>query len=308
MSFELDPVREGPREGRSVVTIGVFDGVHRGHAALIGAATEAARRWQAATIVVSFDPHPIEVFAPSHPPHRICTPNIERRRLASAGADHVWFLPFSRELAAWSPERFARELEHHLSPVEIWVGGDFRFGHDRAGDVAFLRKRGETLGYSVHAFAPVVSGDRPVSSTRIRELLRAGDVAGAQELLGSAFELEGLVVHGRGLGAKELVPTANLEPHPRQIRPGRGIYAARASVDGWFSAAPAAVSIGTNPTVGGKSETIEAHLLDFSGDLYAHQLRLELVERIRGEEHFPGIGELRAAIEGDLETVRRVLS
>ena len=126
--------------------------------------------------------------------------------------------------------------------------------------------------------------------------------------MGSAFELEGLVVHGRGLGAKELVPTANLEPHPRQIRPGRGIYAARASVDGWFSRSLAAVSIGTNPTVGGGNETIEAHLLDFSGDLYGHHLRLELVERIRGEEHFPGLAELRAAIENDLETVRRVLS
>lgn len=308
MSFELDPNRDGPLPGRSVVTIGVFDGVHLGHRALIGAAALAAKRLQASSVVVSFDPHPIEVFAPALPAHRIAAPSVERRKLKETGVDHVWFLPFSRELAAWEPDRFLHEIESNLHPLEVWVGPDFRFGHDRAGDVTLLRARGDVAGYDVHAFLPVLAGDRPVSSTRIRELLRAGDVSGAGDLLGSPFEIEGPVVRGRGLGAKELVATANIEPHGRQIRPARGIYAARATVDDWFAGQAAAVSVGTNPTVGGGPETIEAHLLDFSGDLYGRSLRLQFVERIRDEKHFAGLAELRAAIAGDLEAARHLLS
>jgi riboflavin kinase/FMN adenylyltransferase len=297
----------------SVVAIGVFDGVHRGHAALVRTAAKAAAEREARSVVVTFDPHPTAVVAPHAVPPQLTT--VERRieLLGALGVDAVCVLPFTEELSKLSPDYFVRHvLVGGLHAKAVVVGENFRFGHKAAGDVKRLAELGEEFGFEVlpqTLSADAVDGSpasEAFSSTRVRRLIAEGDVAGAAEVLGRDHGIEGTVVHGEGRGGTALgFPTANIEWTPGAAIPADGVYA------GWFHhdshRHAAAISVGTNPTFDGKVRTVEAHLLDFDGDLYGESVRLDFTARLRGQVTFEGIEPLIAQIETDVADTRRAL-
>ena len=289
----------------SVVAIGVFDGVHRGHAALIRTALKAAAERDARCVVVTFDPHPTAVVAPHAVPAQLTS--VERRveLLGSLGADGVCVLPFTKELSRLGPEDFVRSvLVDHLHATAVVVGENFRFGHKAAGDTATLAKLGEELGFEV--FAQALSADEEVfSSTRVRKLVAEGDVEGAAAILGRDFGVEGTVVHGAGRGADMGTPTANIDPLPGLAVPADGVYT------GWFHLGqrrlPAAISVGTNPTFGENERSVEALLIDFSGDLYDARVRLDFASRLRDQIAFDSVDDLVEQIETDVAQTRAAL-
>lgn len=290
----------------SVVAIGVFDGVHRGHAALIRTAAKAAAEREARCVVVTFDPHPTAVVAPHAVPAQLSS--VERRieLLGALGVDAVCVLPFTKELSQLSPDYFVRHvLVGGLHAKAVVVGENFRFGHKAAGDVKRLAELGEEFGFEVLA-QTLTADDEAFSSTRVRRLIAEGDVAGAAEVLGRDFGIEGTIVHGAGRGGTALgFPTANLAHASGTAVPADGVYA------GWFHRDshrhPAAISVGTNPTFNGTERTVEAYLLDFSGDLYGAEVRLDFTARLRGQVAFEGIEPLIAQIETDVADTRRAL-
>lgn len=295
---------------RSVVTIGNFDGVHVGHQALLAEVRRRARDLGGPAVAYTFDPHPLRVLDPS-----ICPPSLtdfeqKTELIAALGVDVLVRARFDREYAARPPEWFAGEvLGRALGAAEIWAGPDFAFGQGRRGNAAFLRAQGERWGYTVASLpAFVVDGDR-VSSTRVREAVRAKDFAGAGRLLGRPYALHGPVAHGFSRGRDLGFPTANCVPREECIPPA-GVYAAWAEVEGLRH--PAAVNVGTNPTFAQPGAppllTVEAHLLDGPRDLYGRQIRIVFVEAIRGEIAFSGAGALIAQIGRDVEKAKKILS
>lgn len=266
------------------VALGVFDGVHLGHRAVLQAALDA----QGTTTVVTFDPHPRTVLG--RPVALLAT--LERRLelLDDAGIEETLVVQFTSELAACEAETFAREYLLDLGAEVVVAGAGFKFGRGRAGGLDTLR----ALGIDARA-VPLVAG---ISSTRVRKLIEAGDVRAAAALLGRAVEVEGTVVSGDRRGTTLGFPTANLEPHPHLLIPPYGIYAGEA--DG----ARAAVSIGVNPHYGGSERRIEAFLLDYHGDLYGQRLVVELWERLREERAFASEAELVEQIDRDVEWTR----
>ncbi len=270
--------------GERAVAIGTFDGVHRGHRAVI----EAARASGLRSAVVTFHPHPREVLG-----YEVSLLSTFERRLElieALGPDDVLVVEFTLELSRLAPEEFVREVLAPIGTRIVLAGEDFRFGRGRSGDVTLLR----SLGFDVRP-VPLVGG---VSSSRVREALRAGDVGSAARMLGRPAELEGLVVAGDQRGGTLGFPTANLSVQPHLLVPAYGIYAGSAL------GRRAAVSIGVNPHYGGRERRIEAFLLDYDGDLYGRQLRLELWERLRDERVFESEAELVVQIARDVERTR----
>lgn len=307
-SFELSLESEGSSLA-AVATIGVFDGVHRGHRSLLRTVVERARVLGLPSLAISFDPHPVQVFAPDSQPSRISCRSVQSRLFASVGLDHVWYLPFSRAMAELSPRAFVEYVCRRLELAELWIGYDFRFGRDRAGDHPLLVAEGERIGFAVEKFEAVEAGGRIVSSTRIREALRDGRVEEAADLLESPYELEGEVIRGLGLGARELVATANLQLPPDQLLPARGIYAAWSydpagdenDESGRPCAWPTVVSLGVRPTVlSDGADLVEAHRIGWEGNLYGSRLRLRLATKLRDEKKFDGLDPLREAIDSDI--------
>jgi riboflavin kinase/FMN adenylyltransferase len=324
--------------GRSVVTIGVYDGVHRGHQQTIGHTVARARDLGVASVVVTFDPHPSEVVRPgSHP--AILTESARKAELIEAlGVDVLCVIPFTLEFSHLSAETFVHDvLVEHLHAAVVVVGENFRFGHRAAGDVALLAQLGRTFGFIVegaplvssgtdgdpaHALSPAEAAMSPVvSSTYIRSCVDAGDVAEAARALGRPHRLEGIVVRGDQRGRELGFPTANLLTAPYAAIPADGVYAtyvrlgraggpakARSSA-GAGSAQPlkAAVSVGTNPTFKGRERRVEAFLLDFDGDLYGERLALDFVARLREQRRYDGIEPLIEQIGKDVEEARAVL-
>lgn len=297
----------------NAVAVGVFDGVHLGHQALLARTRERARTPGGAepgrAIAVSFEPHPDIVLAREFRPYAPLTPLPEKQaRFASLGVElHV--LPFTRELAALEPEVFvARHLVQPFAPRWLVVGEDFALGRGRAGNVARLRELGRTGGFEVDALPLQVVDGAPVTSTRIRALLDRGDVAAAATLLGRPYGFTGLVVGGDRLGRTLGFPTANLRLHDEQQVPAHGIYAvwARpASEPAWQMGA---MSVGVRPTFGGGLRTLEVFLIDWSGDLYGRDLEVVFVDWIRPERAFPDAAALVAAMTADVATVRERLA
>lgn len=286
---------------RAAVVIGNLDGVHRGHQAVLAQARAVADARGLATVVLTFDPHPSEVLRGRAPP-RLAT--LERRveLLRRHGADEVIVEPFTRELASLTPERFATELlAARLGAKAVVVGDDFRFGARRAGDLAALRALGAALGFDVMA-AEVARDERgPFSSTRVRAAIAGGDLDEASRLLGRRHSISGVVEAGDRRGRTIGFPTANLGGVV-EVLPPHGVYAAFAGDR------PAVMNLGVRPTVDGTSLRIEAHLLGWEGDLYGQPMRVHLVERIREERRFAGLGELRAQIARDADAARAILS
>ena len=303
-----DGLGEVPEDlAASVVSVGVFDGVHRGHAAVVGAAVDAARELDTRAVVATFDPHPVEVLRPGVRVPRLATLDRRLELLGELGVDAVLVLPFTTELAELGPEEFVDAvLVTALRARGVVVGGDFRFGHRASGDVPLLERLGEAKGFEVRAVAPVGDADR-WSSTRAREALAAGLVADAERILGRPHRLEGTVVRGEQRGRELGYPTANIATPEELLVPADGVYA------GWLrlgsQALPAAASIGTNPTFDGSARTVEAYVLDRDDlDLYGARVGLDLVARLRGMERFAGVPELKAAMARDVEQARFLLS
>ena len=291
------------------VAVGVFDGLHLGHLELLDRALVVARERASRCVVVSFDPHPDIVLSRSFQPVPPLTPIPEKRaRLLAMGVDALEVLPFTRELASLTPEEF---VDRHLMPLHphaLIVGEDFALGKGRAGHVPRLRDIGATRGFEVSAVPLLRLDDAPVTSTRIRSLLEQGRVAEARRLLGRPYDLTGLVVTGSGIGRTLGCPTANLRLHEEKLVPGHGIYAAWARIEGEPGRRPAAMSIGVRPTFGGQERVLEAHVLDWSGDLVGRDLTVELAEWLRPQIRFADVAELVQAIAGDVARIRQMLA
>lgn len=299
--------------GRSALTIGVFDGVHRGHRLIIGRAVEVAAERGLPLVVVTFDPHPDEVVRPgSHPP-LLCSPRYRAELLGRLGADAVCVLPFSVEFSRMPPEEFVRVvLVEGLRAAAVVVGENFRFGHRAGGDVRLLGELGEKYDFSAEGVPLFTDNGVTVSSSSIRDLLSAGDVERAARDLGRPHQVEGIVVRGHQRGRALGYPTANAELPQYTAIPADGVYAgwlARLDLEGveierW----PAAISVGTNPTFDGVARTVEAYALDRDDlDLYGRHVVVEFAVRLRGQERFESVGALIEQMGRDVAVARNVV-
>ena len=292
------------------VTIGVFDGLHLGHLDILRRALERAREDQGPCVVLSFDPHPDLVLAPSFRALPPLMPIPEKRdRLRELGVDAFELIPFTRELASLSPEAFVdRHLVGAFHPSWLVVGENFALGKGRAGNLERLTVIGETHGFRLDAVPLRRVDGSPVSSTRIRECLAAGQVAQAGRLLGYRYALTGSVVRGDAIGRTLGFPTANLRLHEEKLVPSHGIYAVWTRLDGEPRPLAGAMSIGVRPTFGGETPTLEVHLLDWSGELAGRTLSVEFVDWLRPELRFDGPEALVAAMHEDVRQVRQRLA
>lgn len=296
-----------PPEGFTggAVTVGNFDGVHRGHHALIAAARHRADQLGGPALAVTFDPPPHQVLfgGPARPPLTALADRAEL--LQQIGADHVVILRTTPALLALSPEAFFEDvLARQLGARVVIEGYDFRFGRGRSGNTALLRGLCEKVGIAFEEVPPLVVGDGPVSSSRVRAALLAGDVAHAAELLGRCYRIAGTVVAGARRGRTIGFPTANLGDVPT-VLPGNGVYAVRAVLDGttW----PGAANVGPNPTFGEDARKVEVHLIGFAGDMYGQPMAVEFVSRLRDTQPFAGPTELVEQLRQDVEAARRAL-
>lgn len=312
--------------GRSVVTIGVFDGVHRGHQATIGYAVRRAGELGVHSVVVTFDPHPAEVVRPGSHPAVLTEPARKAELIAAMGADALCVIPFTPQFSKLTAEEFVHDvLVARLHAALVVVGENFRFGHKAAGDVTLLRRLGAAFGFDVES-APLVTGagrgaqvpaggtaaggaaleeHTVVSSTYTRACVDAGDVAAAARALGRPHRLEGVVVRGDQRGTKIGFPTANLLTSRYAAIPGDGVYAAWLVCRG--RRYRSAVSVGTNPTFEGQERRVEAFALDFDGDLYGERIALDFVGFLREMRRYDTVEELVAQIDLDVEQARAVL-
>lgn len=287
--------------------IGNFDGVHAGHAALFAAARKAAP--DARLGVLTFEPHPRRFFQPDAPPFRLYDAAARRRLLAEAGVDLMVEMTFDAALAATEPEAFIEAMIRDLAPVAVATGVDFRFGRARRGDTAMLAQRLGAAGVAYTPVAPVTDAVGPLSSSRARAALLAGDAAGALAALGRPWAMEGVVGRGDQRGRTIGFPTANVDPPVGILRPKAGVYAVRAGlpddpagpVERWFDGV---ANFGARPTVGGRSERLEVHLFDFQADLYDRPMRARFFAFIRGERKFDSLDALKAQIAADAAEAR----
>jgi riboflavin kinase / FMN adenylyltransferase len=317
--------------GRSVVTIGVFDGVHRGHQQIIGHAVKRARETGVPAVVMTFDPHPSEVVRPGSHPAVLTEPGRKADLIAGLGVDALCVIPFTLDFSKLSAEGFVYDvLVDTLHASLVVVGENFRFGHKAAGDVDLLRRLGRTFGFGVEAAPLVSAGDTVFSSTYIRSLIAAGDVGAAAAALGRPHCLEGVVVRGDQRGRQLGFPTANLMNSQYAAVPADGVYAARVAIghpavpsrlreraaptdESAPSAASrtermAAVSVGTNPTFSGRERRVEAFLLDFDADIYGERLAIDFVERLREQRTYTSLPPLLEQINADVARTRALLS
>lgn len=291
----------------SVVSIGFFDGVHRGHQAIVARAARVAHDLDMRSVVVTFDRHPMEVVNPGSQPKLLMTLARRAATLARQGVDLVVVIPFDDDLRHLPPEAFVDHvLVEPLQARRVIVGANFRFGHKAAGDVALLSELGPGKGFTAEAVTLLELDGVIISSTEIRSALDEGAVERAARMLGRPHQVDGVVVRGDRRGAGLGYPTANLQVSRRVAVPARGIYAGAFHLaDG--SRHPCVTNVGVNPTFGGQELRVEAHLLDFSGDLYGRQASVDFRHRIRDEERFDSVADLVAAIDADAAEARRLL-
>jgi len=293
-------------EQPSLVTIGVFDGVHRGHQQLIRALVERAKASGQLTVVLTFFPHPDIVLRGLTGRYYLTTPEQRAEQLHQLGVDTVITQTFDEAFRRTGAQNYITQLCQRLNMTELWVGQQFALGYEREGDVAFLTQLGESKGYTVHAVELVADADQHViSSTSIRGLLQEGKVEQVTRLLGRSFSVDAEVVQGDQRGRTIGFPTANLAVWDEQVLPAYGVYAGWATVDGVRR--PAVINIGVRPTFDGQRMAVEAHLLDFDGNLYGKVLNLSFDFWLRGERRFEGINALVAQIHADVEAGRIIL-
>lgn len=311
-----------------MLTVGVFDGVHRGHAELISRAVKAGSSRGVPVVLMTFDPHPMEVVFPGSHPAQLTTLARRAELAEELGIDVFLVMPFTADFMKLTADRYIHELlVERLHVVEVVVGENFTFGKKAAGNVGTLRKAGERFGFAVEAVSLVADQHQTetvtFSSTYIRSCVDAGDVVAAAEALGRPHRVEGVVVRGDGRGRGMGYPTANVAPPMHSAIPADGVYAAWFTVLGHQSPAPggqgtgtvvpgerypAAVSVGTNPTFSGRTRTVEAFVLDTSADLYGQHVAVDFVARIRGQKKFGSVDDLITAMGRDTDKARAILA
>ncbi len=305
----VDQVPADVVAGGTAVTVGNFDGVHRGHRAVVARTRAEAERSGLPVVAVTFEPHPMAVLRPDHAPQMLTTVEERTALLTESGVDHVLALPFDREMAAWSPREFVdRVLVEALHARVVVVGANFRFGHRASGDVAFLQAAGERAGFTAEG-VELDGGPQVWSSTYVRTCLAAGDVAGAAEALGRPFSVRGLVVRGDQRGRALGYPTANVPTGGLTAAPADGVYAGRLRRTDTGETFPAAISVGTNPTFDGVRERrVESYVLDRDDlDLYDVEVEVSFVERLRGMVAYEGVAPLVAQMADDVRRARELL-
>ena len=288
------------------LAIGSFDGVHLGHQRLLGLMVNQARQDGVRTAALTFFPHPRRVLQDLPERFYLTTLEDRLRLLASEEMDLIIILPFNQEIRHTRAADFMTQLCRSLDMRQLW-GGNFALGYKREGDVPFLRKLGKEKGFTVELVNSLVEYDGVlVSSSRVRDCLRAGNVADVRGCLGRPYQISGVIIKGDQRGRTIGFPTANFAYWPEQLLPANGVYATYA----WVGSTryPAATNVGVRPTVNGHHVTVEAHLLDFDGDLYGQTLRLEFIDRVRPEKKFSGLDELKAQIDHDVQQIRNQLT
>jgi len=289
-----------------VLTIGNFDGVHKGHLALFDKVKERARAIGGQSVVMTFEPHPLKIMRPANGPRLITHTGQKLELIESAGIDIIVCVSFDRDFAAIPARDFVKNiLVQKIGIKEIVVGYDYTFGHNREGDINLLREMGEDLGFVVHLVGPIQIEDSLVSSTSIRRLVQEGRLDKAKVLLGRDFEVQGTVVKGQDRGARLLgFPTANLNPHG-ELLPKRGVYAVRLLIDDAFY--NGVTNVGYNPTFGDTGLTVETHVLDYSGDLLGKTVKVRFIKRLRDEKAFKNLEALSEQIAEDITQAREFL-
>jgi riboflavin kinase/FMN adenylyltransferase len=289
------------------LTIGSFDGVHRGHQAIIAQLTAGARRKGVPAVVLCFHPNPAIVLRRRQGPYYLTTPDERADYLQELGVDVVITHPFNREVADLSAQEFMGRLHNHLSMSSLWVGPDFALGRNREGNLDVLRRLGRDFGYTLNVIQPVALDGYVVSSSQIRVALAEGDVGKAQNFLGRPYRIGGVVMHGDGRGRSLGIPTANLNIWPERAIPKTGVYACLANVGG--QVLPAVTNVGVRPTFENQLPTpqVETHLLDFDENLYQRRISLDFIARLRDEKRFPSIQALVDQIHQDVESARVIL-
>jgi len=302
--FNLHEIEKPLRD--PVLTIGNFDGVHKGHLALFDKVKERAKAIGGQSVVMTFEPHPLKIMRPADGPRLITHTGQKLELIESAGIDIIVCVSFDREFAAIPARDFVKEiLVQKIGIKEIVVGYDYTFGHNREGDINLLREMGEELGFIVHLVGPIQIEDSLVSSTSIRRLVQEGRLDKAKVLLGRDFEVQGIVVKGQNRGARLLgFPTANLNPHG-ELLPKRGVYAVRLFIDDAFY--NGVTNVGYNPTFGDTGLTVETHVLDYSGDLLGRTIKVRFIKRLRDEKAFKTLEELSEQIAQDIIEAREAL-
>jgi riboflavin kinase/FMN adenylyltransferase len=297
------PLDSGP----TAVTVGFFDGVHRGHQAVLGRTVEVAADSGLVPVAVTFDRHPREILTPSDVPHLLTTLERKAGLIAALGFRAMVVLEFTEEFSRWSPEEFVRRVQvEGLRAGHVCVGSNFTFGHKAAGNLATLTELGRSHRFSVEGVDLVELNGRPVSSSSIRAALSRGQLDWPTEALGRRYVVDGTVTPGAGRGAGLGFPTANLEVPPRMLLPGEGVYAGKAHVG--EDSHVAAINVGTNPTFGREPVHAEAFLLDFEGDILGTPMAIEFWTRLRDEVRFESADELARQISDDVERTRALVS
>jgi riboflavin kinase/FMN adenylyltransferase len=304
ISQHLDAIAPGSH----LVTIGTFDGVHRGHQFLLDQAHQRAGELGLPLLVVTFEPVPSQVLRPDRFPGRIATPERKLQLLAAAGPDEIAILPFTHEFSRQTPEEFMGRLVAAAHPREIWIGEGFALGRDRTGSIERLRTIGDELGYSLMAVPRLEDALGIISSSAIRAALDAGDVAIAMDKLGRPFQIAGEVLRGAQIGRKIGFPTANVRPPAELVALPDGIYATYTVVPGRCERLPSMTYIGTRPALNTGERLIEAHILDFAGDLYGHTIAVEFLEHLRGDASFPNVEALIEQLRADEAATRAFLA
>ena len=305
MDIATYPDDAPPRWHNTVLALGNFDGLHRGHMKIIDRVRQRAGERAGTPAAMTFDPHPPRVLRPEKAPPLLMTREQKIEALTRAGMQGMAFVRFTRELSTWDPETFVRTvLVEWLHVAEVWVGANFLFGHERAGTFSVLRSLGARYGFRAEKIDPIRYKDFVVSSTRVRRLLTEARVDEAGALLGHHYFIDGEVVRGAGRGRSIGVPTANVASE-NDLVPPAGVYATFTTIGGrvW----PSVTNIGTRPTFGDADRpVIEAHVFDFDRDLYGQRVRLSFVQRLRDERAFPDVDALRAQIDADVRSARRL--
>jgi riboflavin kinase/FMN adenylyltransferase len=301
----VETLEQAALDRPSVVTVGVFDGVHRGHQTLIEQVVRAAHQQGAAAVVISFFPHPDVVLQGITGRYYLTTPQEKARLLAALGVDVLVLHPFNAAVRQMRAVEFVERLQHYLRMVALWATPDFALGYRREGNMDFLRLQGAERGFSVQAIDLLGNDGSRISSSYLRDLLRRGAVQEASALFGRPYRLAGEVVPGEKRGRKLGFPTANLAIWEAQMIPAHGVYACLAHLG--QEVFPAVINIGQRPTFEGQAVTVEAHILDLDRDLYGQTLALDFVEFLRGEQKFEGIAALVAQIGLDRDRARDIL-
>jgi riboflavin kinase / FMN adenylyltransferase len=305
MRIEQDLAVAAPQRD-TLLTIGVFDGVHAGHRHLLETLKQRAADRSLLSGVVTFDPHPQSVLHPDNELPWLSDVEDRVRSIRELGIDLVVVLTFSKEVAQLTPQQFLTMIKTHLRMRGIVVGPDFALGQGRAGSIDQLRKLGRQSGFSVEAVSQYTANGEAVSSTLIRQALAEGNTRKVHAMMGRYFHLKGIVITSAKRGRKLGFPTANIDIRPQQALPGDGIYATIADVDGRRFAS--ATNVGARPTFGDMRRTVEAYLLNYEGDLYGRELRLEFVQKVRDEQRFASSEELKRQIERDVQEVKAILA